>query len=73
MCIDKFKDTLTAPEAVSTIKSVLESRFGEGISVEEVPVSDGGEGFLDCVEMAKSTGDDRVERVPVEVKGAMPG
>ena len=43
------------------------------MSVEEVPVSDGGEGFLDCIEMAKSQGDDRVERIPVEVKGALPG
>ena len=38
-----------------------------------MPVSDGGEGFLDCIEMAKSQGDDRVERIPVEVKGALPG
>ena len=58
---------------MSTIKGVLESRFGANITVEEVPVSDGGEGFLDCIEMAKSTGDDSVERVLVEVKGPMPG
>ena len=65
MCIDKFKDTLTAPEAVSTIKEVLKYKYANKVSVEEVPVSDGGEGFLDCIEMAKSHGDDKVERIPV--------
>ena len=73
ICIDKFKDTLSAPDAASTIQSVLREKYDDDVSVQEVLVSDGGEGFLDCIEISKSTGKDAVERVAIEVAGTMPG
>ena len=35
-------------------------------------VSDGGDGFLDCIEVVKSSGEDKVERVAMSVDGPMP-
>ena len=54
ICIDKFKDTMTANAAADTIQIVLKNKFHDQIEVREVPISDGGEGFLDSVQMALS-------------------
>ena len=54
VCVDKFKDTLSANDAAKTIRVVLQSKFNDQIEVKEVPISDGGEGFLECVEMSLS-------------------
>ena len=49
ICIDKFKDTLSANKAAKTIQIVLQNKFNDQIEVREVPISDGGEGFLESV------------------------
>lgn len=54
ICIDKFKDTLSAQTAAQTIKIVLKSKFDDQIEIKEIPISDGGEGFLQSVELALS-------------------
>lgn len=72
ICIDKFKDTLSAPDAASTIQGVLKDKYASEVNIQEVLVSDGGDGFLDCVEVVKSEGEDSVERVPIRVEGPMP-
>ena len=54
VCIDKFKDTLTAPDAAQTIKDVLKDKYGDDVEVQQVPIADGGDGFMDCIEVAKS-------------------
>ena len=77
ICIDKFKDTLSANEAAKTIQIVLKSNFDDQIEVKEVPISDGGEGFLESVELALSYKSESsfaqsagtLERIPLEVVG----
>lgn len=54
ICIDKFKDTMSANEAAKTIQVVLQSKFDDRVEVREVPISDGGEGFLESVALALS-------------------
>ena len=54
VCIDKFKDSMSANQAAKTIQIVLQSKFSDQVEVREVPISDGGEGFLESVEMALS-------------------
>ena len=54
ICIDKFKDTMSANAAARTIQIVLKSNFDDQIEVKEVPISDGGEGFLESVQLALS-------------------
>ena len=68
ICIDKFKDTMTATDAAGIIKKELKSLFDAAktdLIVDEVAISDGGEGFLDCIHLAKPG----LERIPIEVKG----
>ena len=72
ICIDKFKDTLSAPDAAATIESVLKDKYKSEVNIQSVLVSDGGDGFLDCIEVVKSSGQDKVERVPISVDGPMP-
>ena len=52
VCIDKFKDTMKAQVALSFIEQTLLNEAHEknlDITVTKVPISDGGEGFLDCI------------------------
>jgi len=75
-CPDKFRGTLTAPEATSAIARGLRSAgFDE---VREVPLADGGEGTLDAL-LASRGGSRRTARVtgplgdPVEAEyGLLP-
>lgn len=46
VCIDKFKGTLTQKQA----GRVLVESLGPYADVEQVQISDGGEGFLDAIE-----------------------
>ena len=52
VCIDKFKDTMKAQVASSLIEQTLLNEAHEknlDITVIKVPISDGGEGFLECI------------------------
>jgi glycerate kinase len=52
VCIDKFKDTMKAQVASSLIEQTLLNEAQEtnlDITVTKVPISDGGEGFLECI------------------------
>ena len=77
ICIDKFKDTLSANDAAKTIQVVLQSKFDNQVEVREVPISDGGEGFLESVGLALShksgtsfaQSPGTLERVPISVAG----
>ena len=68
---------MSANRAAQTIQVVLKSNFDDQIEVKQVPISDGGEGFLESVELALShksgTGfaqlPGTLERVPIEVVG----
>jgi glycerate kinase len=67
ICIDKFKDTITATDAAGTIKSELKLLFKAekmDLQVDEVAISDGGEGFLDCIHLAKPG----LKRIPITVR-----
>ena len=55
---DKFRGTLDGPAAAAAIAAAGRT---VGWDVEELPVSDGGEGFLDCF-----TGRGRVRTTPVQ-------
>ena len=46
---DKFKDTLAAKDICRVVAQTLHRNF-EGVDVMELPVSDGGDGFLDCMQ-----------------------
>lgn len=45
--IDSFKGTITSSELGKITKDVLESK---NISCDYIPISDGGDGFLECIE-----------------------
>ncbi len=59
---DKFKGSLTAPEAAARIAAGLR-RVRPGVPVMELPVADGGDGTVDAAEAAG------FERVHVDVTG----
>ena len=76
VCPDKFRGTLTAPEAAAAIARGLRSVGFE--RVRELPLADGGEGTLDAL-LAALGGERRVTRVtgpggaPVEAEwGVLP-
>lgn len=58
---DKFKGSLTAEEACEAIRSGFSSVFGKEAVYDLCPLSDGGDGFLECLVTA---GHGRVEQVP---------
>eukprot|EP00826_Nyctotherus_ovalis_P015865 TRINITY_DN14548_c0_g1_i7.p1 TRINITY_DN14548_c0_g1~~TRINITY_DN14548_c0_g1_i7.p1 ORF type:complete len:119 (-),score=32.50 TRINITY_DN14548_c0_g1_i7:265-621(-) len=50
---DKFKDCLKASQLCSVTKKALEGALGVGaVRVNAIPLADGGDGFLDCIEQA---------------------
>lgn len=51
VCPDKFAGTLTASEAATSIANGW-SNFAPETKIQIVPISDGGEGFLDSVSLA---------------------
>jgi glycerate kinase len=61
VCFDKFKGTLTAHEACECVASVLRA---SNHSVVELPLSDGGEGFVSCLER-----DMQLQRKTIRVRG----
>jgi len=55
VCIDKFKDTMRAQVASSVIEQTLIAKAklnSVELQVTKIPISDGGEGFLECIQMA---------------------
>lgn len=53
MVFDKFKDTLTSKEICRIVSEVLtnDHRYKENnLSIRAVPISDGGDGFIDCMQ-----------------------
>jgi len=55
VCIDKFKDTMRAQVASSVIEQTLIGKAklnSVELQVTKIPISDGGEGFLECIQMA---------------------
>lgn len=54
---DKFKDCLKASQLCSVTKKALEGALGVGaVRVNTIPLADGGDGFLDCIEQAFASG-----------------
>ena len=52
---DKFKDTLKASEVAAAITSSLNASYGIQLQVTQMPISDGGEGFLESMELGLIT------------------
>ena len=48
MVFDKFKDTLDATKVSSIVRDSLLSHI-ENVQVSSVPISDGGDGFVECM------------------------
>jgi glycerate kinase len=46
LVFDKFKDTLSSAKVCEIVSGALQS---EGVEVRAVPISDGGDGFVDCM------------------------
>jgi len=46
LVFDKFKDTLSSAKVCEIVSAALHS---EGVEVRAVPISDGGDGFVDCM------------------------
>jgi glycerate kinase len=46
LIFDKFKDTLSSEKVCKVVASALER---EGVEIKSVPISDGGDGFVDCM------------------------
>lgn len=44
--VDKFKNTLTSKQIGKICKKIFEKK---GFNVDYIPISDGGDGFLDCI------------------------
>ncbi|MFM7181610.1 MAG: glycerate kinase, partial [Verrucomicrobiales bacterium] len=49
---DKFKGSLTAPQACHAISRGIRRRFPDA-EVDECPIADGGEGFVDAILSAR--------------------
>jgi glycerate 2-kinase len=65
LVFDKFKDTLSSRALTSLVSEALLSNF-PGIQVRPLPISDGGDGFVDCMHTTlKSNGS--VTRKIIEV------
>jgi len=46
LIFDKFKDTLSSEKVCKVVASALER---EGVEIKSVPISDGGDDFVDCM------------------------
>ena len=56
MVFDKFKDTLSARQVCHSVSLALSGIFPT-TEIKQVPISDGGDGFIDCIsEMMISKG-----------------
>jgi glycerate kinase len=50
LIFDKFKDTIEAPDICHILKRQIVKSLGhEKVVVEELPISDGGDGFVNCL------------------------
>ena len=48
---DKFKDCLKANQLCEITRKALQSSLGNNkLKVSSIPLADGGDGFLDCIE-----------------------
>lgn len=59
VCPDKFRDSATASELVTTTQAALSTRFGAAVTFAGQPLADGGEGTLEAL-----GGPNRVTSVP---------
>ncbi len=50
LVFDKFKDTLNSRTLSKLVSTSLVSNFPEKVTTTELPISDGGEGFVDCMQ-----------------------
>ena len=48
MIFDKFKDTLSARGVCEAVSSQLLKAFPDA-NIRQVPISDGGDGFIECM------------------------
>lgn len=63
LVFDKFKDSLSAKKVCETVQRALYSHFGEdSILVRDMPISDGGDGFVDCMHQILKGQSDAIER-----------
>ena len=67
MVFDKFKDTLSANSVCTAISSHLLQSFPTA-TLNQVPISDGGDGFLDCMYQILLSKQGNVRRVSVSVR-----
>ena len=64
LVFDKFKDTLSSSKVCIVVASALAR---EGVDIKSVPISDGGDGFVDCMHhILKGKG--AVEKKEVEIQ-----
>jgi glycerate kinase len=49
---DKFRDTISARDICRVITSKIHERMGPDVVVNEMPISDGGDGFVECMSHA---------------------
>jgi glycerate kinase len=50
LAFDKFKDTISSEDICDAIKSKINERHEfKGFNILEVPISDGGDGFIKCL------------------------
>ena len=52
MVFDKFRDTITARDICRVITGKIHERMGPDVVVHEMPISDGGDGFVECMAQA---------------------
>ena len=49
LVFDKFKDTLASSEICSIVATKLNEHFADTTQITVIPISDGGDGFIDCM------------------------
>jgi glycerate 2-kinase len=49
LIFDKFKDTLSAKTLCHTVQQAIHSYATQSTDIREIPISDGGDGFVDCM------------------------
>ena len=69
LVFDKFKDTLASSEICSIVAAKLHEHFADTTQITAIPISDGGDGFIDCMHqiLSQQTGPRSLQRKTIPI------
>lgn len=49
LVFDKFRDTISARDICNVLQTKITQHLGPDVGVHQMPISDGGDGFIECM------------------------